>query len=180
MSKHLVPGEQVRIRTRAHSGALIGPAVWLILLAGLTGLWQGFMSRPDLPETMQYFRGQLSIGGVALIGLLLIPSVVIPVFNWASTVFELTTQRVAQRVGIFSVRRRWMALVNIAHIQLRQTRRQRWKGSADIQLFTHSGQAWILRNVPEAAQFLHYIDVERFEISRSYGYGNQGAAWGRR
>lgn len=42
----LVTGEQMRIRTRADASILIGPAIWLVLLGGLQGAWQGFFNPP--------------------------------------------------------------------------------------------------------------------------------------
>lgn len=172
MAKHLVPGEQVVVRTRAYGGALIAPAVWTVLLAGLAGVWHGYLSTPALPLFFQRFHYQATWVGIGVIILLAIPTVVRPLAAWFSNAFELTTHRVAQRVGIFSVRRRWLAVANIAQVRLRQSRRQRFNGVGDVQLLTHQGQSWVLRNVPEVVEFLRLLDNQRYASTATGGYAD--------
>ncbi|NIH72771.1 MULTISPECIES: PH domain-containing protein [Auritidibacter] len=165
----LVTGEQMRIRTRADASILIGPAIWLVLLGGLQGAWQGFLTRPDLPWALSTYDRVWSIAGTVVVVLLLAVLVVRPVWQWLTEVYEITTHRVAQRYGTLSVRRRWMALSSIVHIRIRQSRRQTRRGVGDLQLFTAQGQSWTLTNVPHVDDFTHFVENERLAYARKFG-----------
>ena len=80
--KLLGDGERVVRHMRTHPKALIFPAMWLILIAGLLGVGLGFM-----PATWNPW-GTWALVAVALIAL--VPLVVVPFLRWNTTTYTRT------------------------------------------------------------------------------------------
>lgn len=176
MAHRLQPGEQVRVRTRTHARGLLKPAVWLIVLCLAAGIWQGYLSRPDLPFWVSDYRGAWQITGYIVLGLLLFFGAVRPLWRWLTRVTYLTTLRVSQRIGWLRVQRRWLTLEAIERVQMRQSRRQRWVRRGDLQLWSYSGHVWTLRNLPEIQRFTQLVEAELYSVRARYGYGYPGVA----
>lgn len=176
MAHWLQPGEQVRVRTRAHARALVKPVVWLILLTCLAGAVQGYLSRPDLAFWVSDYRRIWLWIGYAVILLLLFFGTVRPIWRWLTRATVLTTVRVSQRIGWLRVQRRWLTLDAIQRVQIRQSRRQRWVRRGDLQLWSYTGQVWTLRNLPEIQQFTELVDAELYAVRAQYGYGVPGVS----
>jgi hypothetical protein len=153
----LAPGEQVRVRTRAHPRALTMPVVRLMLIALATGYAQGFLARPTLPEAVLDARSWL-VGLVwVLAAVALVLGCLRPAWRWLIRRTYLTSRRIIQRAGVGASRERTLHLLSVYDVRLRQRRGQRMTRSGDLLVDHGPGQHWVLANMPEAARFRELI-----------------------
>lgn len=173
MGLKLAPGEQVRVRTRAHPRALTGPVLRLMLIALATSYVQGLLARPDLPDLVVGARGWL----VGLVWILAAAALFFgclrPAWRWLNRRTLLTTRRIIQRAGIGPSRERALHLLSVYDVRMRQRRRQRMSQSGDLMVDHGSGNSWVLANMPEAVRFRELILLEvgalRREVSLQGG-----------
>jgi uncharacterized membrane protein YdbT with pleckstrin-like domain len=92
--KLLNEDERVVVSTRTHVKALLLPALWLILLAGVAGYASSFADGSSVVL--------LVIWGLALA--LALWLVVLPFLRWLTTTYTVTDRRLITRTGILSRR----------------------------------------------------------------------------
>ncbi|OAV60290.1 PH domain-containing protein [Enteractinococcus helveticum] len=172
MRSHYVTGEHLLVRTRAHPSVLIRPAWKFILWAGAAGLLSGVMASYALPDFLRTAAPTLTTIGLGIIAVGIFLTVVRPVWQWLVSRYEITTHRVAHKLGAIAVKRHWVALHSLVSLTIYQKRRQRRRGSGDLHLMNSRGQTWVLHDVPEIAEFQTLVDVERFGSHGRYNSGS--------
>ena len=172
MRSHYVTGEHLLVRTRAHPSVLIRPAWSFILWAGAAGFLSGVMASYTLPGFLRTAAPTITTIGLGLITIGIFLTVVRPVWQWFVSRYEITTHRVAHKLGAIAVKRHWVALHSLVSLTIYQTRRQRRRGSGDLHLMNSRGQTWVLHEIPEVTEFQTLVDVER---CGSYGRYNSGS-----
>ena len=172
MRSHYVSGEHLLVRTRAHPSVLIRPAWKFILWAGAAGFLSGVMASYTLPDFLRTMAPTVTTIGLGLIAIGIFLTVVRPVWQWLVSRYEITTHRVAHKLGAIAVKRHWVALHSLVSLTIHQSRRQRRRGSGDLHLMNSRGQTWVLHDIPEIAEFQTLVDVERFG---SYGRYSSGS-----
>lgn len=172
MRSHYVTGEHLLVRTRAHPSVLIRPAWNFVLWAAAAGFLSGILASYALPAFLRTSATTLLTIGLGLIAIGVFLTVVRPAWQWLVSRYEITTHRVAHKLGAIAVKRHWVALHSLVSLQVRQSRRQRRRGSGDLHLMNSRGQTWVLQNIPEISEFQTLVDMERFG---SYGRYNSGS-----
>lgn len=172
MRSHYVTGEHLLVRARAHPSVLIRPAWNLVLWAIMAGFVSGVLSSYALPEFLRNSATTLTTVGLGLIAIGVFLSVVRPIWQWLVSRYEITTHRVAHKLGAIAVKRYWVALHSLVSLQVRQSRRQRRRGSGDLHLMNSRGQTWVLHDIPKISKFQTLVDMERFG---SYGRYTSGS-----
>src|SRR5699024_8911782 len=99
MRSHYVVGEHLIVRTRAHPAVLIRPAWNLILWGGAAGLLSGVMASYTLPQFLRNIAPTLTAIGLGLIAIGVFLTVLRPVWQWLVSQYEITTHRVAHKLG---------------------------------------------------------------------------------
>ena len=89
-------GEQVVVSTRTHVKALLVPALWLILVAGVAGYASSFPSGRARPLLLAVIWGLALVVAVWLVGK--------PFLRWLTTTYTVTDRRLITRTGILSRR----------------------------------------------------------------------------
>ncbi|MFC7402992.1 PH domain-containing protein [Citricoccus sp. GCM10030269] len=166
MGLKLAPGEQVRVRTRAHPRALAGPVIRLLLIALVTGYAQGFLARSSLPDLLADARHWLVWAVGVLAALAVLFGCVRPAWRWLFRRTILTTRRIIQRAGLGKSRERTLHLLAIYDVRLRQRRGQKMARAGDVVVDHGSGSQWVLANMPEAARFRELIVAEMAALRR--------------
>lgn len=172
MRSHYVTGEHLLVRTRAHPSVLIRPAVNLVLWAAAAGFLSGILSSYALPQFLRNSAATLTTIGLGLIAIGVFLTVVRPVWQWLASRYEITTHRVAHKLGAVAIKRHWVALHSLVSLQIRQSRSQRRRGSGDLHLMNSRGQTWVLPDIPEISEFLKLVDTERYGSFRRYDSGS--------
>lgn len=168
MRSHYVTGEQLLTHTRAHPAALRRPAwnfVWWSLAAGILS---GVFTSGALPEVLRSTASALTTigGGLILLGLFL--TVLRPIWQWLVSRYEITTHRVAQKLGAMAVKRHWVALHSLVSLRVEQSRSQRRRGSGNLHLMNSRGQTWVLYDVPNILEFQTMVDKQRYSSVHRY------------
>jgi hypothetical protein len=172
MRTHYVSGEHLLVRTRAHPSVLIRPAWNLVLWAGAAGFLSGVLASYTMPEFIRNSAATLTTIGLGLIAIGVFLTVVRPVWQWLVSWYEITTHRVAHKLGAIAVKRHWVALHSLVSLKIHQTRRQRRRGSGDLHLMNSRGQIWVLPDVPDISEFQTLVDMERFGSYGRYASGS--------
>jgi hypothetical protein len=162
----LSPGEQVRVRTRAHPRALTAPVLRLMLIALATGYLQGVLARGDLHEALVQARPWLTGTVWVLAALALLFGCLRPAWRWLTRTTFLTSLRIIQRAGPGRSRQRALHLLAVYDVRLRQRRCQRMAGSGDLIIDHGSGSQWVLAGMPEAVRFRELIRREVADLRR--------------
>ena len=166
MGLRLSPGEQVRVRTRAHPRALTAPVVRLMLIALATGYLQGVLARGDLAGFVVQARPWLSGLVWVLAALALALWCLRPVWRWLTRTTVLTSLRIIQRAGPGRSRERTLHLLAVYDVRLRQRRGQRMAGAGDLVIEHGTGSQWVLAGMPEAVRFRELILREMAALRR--------------
>ena len=145
--KLLGDGERVVRHMRTHPKALIFPAMWLILIAGLLGVGLGFM-----PATWNPW-GTWALVAVALIAL--VPLVVVPFLRWNTTTYTMTDRRIITRRGILSKTGHDLPLRRINNVSYERSMLDRVLGCGSLVFTTAAETPVTLPDVP---------DVERVHV----------------
>lgn len=162
MRSHYVTGEHLLVRTRAHPSVLVRPAWNLVLWAGAAGFVSGVLSSYALPEFLRSSAATLTTIVLGLLAIGVFLTVVRPVWQWLVSRYEITTHRVAHKLGAVAVKRHWVALHSLVSLKVHQTRRQRRRGAGDLHLLNSRGQTWVLHDIPDIMEFQTLVDMERF------------------
>lgn len=171
MRSHYVTGEHLLVRTRAHPSVLIRPAWNLVLWAGAAGFFSGILASYTMPQFIRDIAPTLTTIGLGLIAIGVFLTVVRPVWKWLVSSYEITTHRVAHKLGAIAVKRHWVALHSLVSLSVHQTRRQRRRGSGDLHLMNSRGQTWVLHDIPNISEFQTLVDMERFGSYGRYASG---------
>lgn len=171
MRSHYVTGEHLLVRTRAHPSVLRKPAWCLVLWAAAAGFLSGVLASYALPEFLRNAAPTLTTIGLGFIAIGVFLTVVRPLWQWFVSRYEITTHRVAHKLGAIAIKRHWVALHSLVSLRVGQSRRQRRRGSGDLHLMNARGQTWVLHDIPKVADFQTLVDMERFG---SYGRYNSG------
>jgi uncharacterized membrane protein YdbT with pleckstrin-like domain len=89
-------GEHVVVSTRTHVKALLVPALWLIVIAGVAGYASSFPSGRARPLLLAVIWGLALLVAVWLVGK--------PFLSWLTTTYTVTDRRLITRTGILSRR----------------------------------------------------------------------------
>ncbi|WP_168199803.1 PH domain-containing protein [Citricoccus sp. SGAir0253] len=157
MGLRLTPGEQVRVRTRAHPRALTAPVLRLLLIALATGYVQGLLARADLPSVLVQARPALSGTVWVLAGLAVLAGSVRPAWRWLARTTVLTTRRIVRRDGAGRTRERAVHLLAVDDVRLEQRRGQRRSGAGTLVVAHGGGSHLVLAGMPEAVRFRELI-----------------------
>ena len=166
MAVKLAPGEQVRVRTRAHPRTLTVPMVRLLLIAAAAGYLLGLLARPHEEPLLVQYRPWLTTLVWALAGLAVLLGTVRPLWRWLTRTTVLTTDRLIQHAGWGRGRERSVHLLSLADVTLKQRRGQRRAGSGDLHLTHATGARWVMAEMPEAERFRGLILTELGELRR--------------
>ena len=172
MRTHYVTGEHLLVRTRAHPSVLIRPAWYLILWAGAAGLLSGVLASYTMPDFIRSASPTLTTIGLGLIAIGVFLTVIRPLWQWLVSRYEITTHRVAHKLGAIAVKRHWVALHSLVSLKVYQSRRQRRRGAGDLHLMNSRGQTWVLHDIPEISEFQTLVDTERFGSHGRYANGS--------
>lgn len=172
MRSHYVSGEHLLVRARAHPSVLFRPAWNLVAWAGAAGFLTGALSSYALPAFLQPAAPVISTIGLGLIAIGVFLTVIRPIWHWLVSRYEITTHRVAHKLGAIAVKRHWVALHSLVSLTTQQSRRQRRRGSGDLHLMNARGQTWVLYDIPEITEFQTLVDMERFGSYGRYANGS--------
>lgn len=171
MRTHYVTGEHLLVRTRAHPSVLVKPAWSLVFWAGAAGFLSGVLASYTMPEFIRNAAPTLTTIGLGIIAVGIFLTVLRPLWQWCVSHYELTTHRVAHKLGALAVKRHWVALHSLVSLKVHQSRRQRRRGSGDLHLMNSRGQTWVLYDIPEVSEFQTLVDMERFGSHGRYAGG---------
>lgn len=166
MRTHYVTGEHLLVRTRAHPSVLARPAWNFVWWAAAAGFITGVLASYTMPEFIRNSAATLTTVALGLIVLGVFLTVLRPLWQWFVSRYEITTHRVAHKLGAIAVKRHWVALHSLVSLKVHQSRRQRRRGSGDLHLMNSRGQTWVLYDIPNISEFQTLVDMERFG---SYG-----------
>lgn len=172
MRTHYVTGEHLLVRTRAHPSVLIRPAWNLVLWAGAAGFLSGVLASYTMPEFIRNSAPTLTTIGLGVIAIGIFLTVIRPLWQWFVSRYEITTHRVAHKLGAIAVKRHWVALHSLVSLKVHQSRRQRRRGSGDLRLMNSRGQTWVLYDIPQISEFQTLVDMERFGSYGRYSGGS--------
>ncbi len=149
------PVDELRIaRFRRHARRLTWCVLVLVAVAAGVGYLLG-----NLPEP---FRDWMLAAAAATVVFFL---VLLPFLAWWSHVYTITTRRVIERRGIFSVRRRELAHVRGYTIQVRRGILQRMWGAGTLTLSNGVDDPMRLVDIPHVA-LVHETLVDQVEVSQ--------------
>jgi len=141
-------------RFRPHARRLTWSALVLIAVAGALGFFYGNLPAP--------FENWMLLSAAAAVVLFL---VLLPFLSWWSHVYTITTQRVLERAGIFTSRRRELTHVRGYSIQVRRGVLQRMWGAGTLVLSNGVDAPLRLANVPSVG-LVHEALVDQVEVNQ--------------
>lgn len=166
----LSDGERVILHMHPHWKALIGPAVWFVVLAIL-----GTVGAFILPDQWGDWVGIARIAVGALAVVLILWLAVIPWISWASTHYVFTTHRLLLRTGVVTRKGRDIPYARINDVSFEQTVAQRMfrLGTLMVQSASEQG-AVVFNDMPkvEMVQSTLYKLVEDDRNRRVQGVGD--------
>ncbi|WP_088315697.1 PH domain-containing protein [Kineosporia sp. R_H_3] len=133
--------ERVVLAVRPHGRVLVGPVVVLFVLAPVTGVVAGFVSPGGAGSVLRAVV--LVLGGVVVFR-----GAVVPFLLWRSTVYTVTTQRVAVRRGVLSRFGRDVPLARVSGVTFRTGPLDRLFGSGRIRIDATGEGPLVLDDVP--------------------------------
>lgn len=137
----LADDERVVLAVRPHGRVLVGPVVVLLVLAPVTGVVAGFVSPGGVGSVLRTVV--LVLGGVVVFR-----GAVVPFLLWRSTVYTVTTQRVAVRRGVLSRFGRDVPLARVSGVTFRTGPLDRVFGSGRIRIDATGEGPLVLDDVP--------------------------------
>ncbi|WP_109209915.1 MULTISPECIES: PH domain-containing protein [Microbacterium] len=141
-------------RFRAHARRLAWSALVLIAVAGACGFFYGNLPAP--------FENWMLLTAAAVVVLLL---VVLPYLVWLGHVYTITTRRVMERRGIFSIKRRELAHVRGYALKVHRGLLQRMWGAGTITLTNGIDEPLQLANIP-SVELVHEALVDQVEVNQ--------------
>ncbi|WP_088290641.1 PH domain-containing protein [Kineosporia sp. A_224] len=137
----LADDERVVLAVRPHGRVLVGPVIVLFVLAPVTGVVAGFVSPGGVGSVLRTVV--LVLGGVVVFR-----GAVVPFLLWRSTVYTVTTQRVAVRRGVLSRFGRDVPLARVSGVTFRTGPLDRVFGSGRIRIDATGEGPLVLDDVP--------------------------------
>lgn len=131
--------ELVIVRLRPHVRTLLFPALALVFVSGLLGLWLGNLPEPWMNQ---------AVGGVGAFVALFFS--VVPLLRWLATRYTLTTRRMIVRSGLLHRRRAELLHASCPGLRVDQSAGQRLFGCGDIRVGGEGQAVLWLRDVPKA------------------------------
>ena len=113
-AKLLSTGETIEFEMRPHCRSMIGPSLWLILIAVVFGL--GFAVAPD-GDAGTWLE---SIAGLVALGVL-VWLFVRPLIAWLTSQYVFTDRRIITRTGLIARSGRDMPLSKVNDVSFRYT-----------------------------------------------------------
>ena len=140
-AKLLGNGETELLHLRSHGKVLIGPTLWLLVLAGLAGAAFAVM-----PATWRPWSGWI----VTLLAVgCAIPMYLLPLLRWRTTTYTLTNQRLITRAGIINKVGHDVPVARITNVAYERSLSDRIFGCGSL-VFTTSAEApVVLRDIPK-------------------------------
>lgn len=145
--KLLGENEHVVRHMRTHVKALVVPAMWLILIAGLLGAGLAM-----LPDDWRPWSAYVMIG---LAVVLLVALVVVPFLRWWTTTYTMTNRRIITRRGILNQTGHDLPLRRINNVAYERSMLDRILGCGTLVFTTAAETPVLLPDVP---------DVERVHV----------------
>lgn len=139
--KLLGDGEYVVRHMRTHGKALLVPAMWLVLVAGLLGVGLGY-----LPASWQPW-GNWALVAVAVVAL--VPLVLVPFLRWQTTTYTMTNRRIITRRGILNKTGHDLPLRRINNVSYERGLTDRILGCGTLVFTTAAETPVSLPDVPE-------------------------------
>lgn len=140
-------GERVVRHMRTHGKALIAPAIWLVLLAAVTGLGLAYM-----PQSWNPWGG-IALGVITLTGFIWL--VLKPFLSWTTTTYTMTNRRIITRRGILTKTGHDLPLRRINNVAYERSFTDRLLGCGSLVFTTAAETPVTLPDVP---------DVERVHV----------------
>ncbi|WP_203580598.1 PH domain-containing protein [Microbacterium hibisci] len=141
-------------RFRAHARRLAWSALVLIAVAAACGYLYGNLPAP--------FENWMLLAAAAVVVLLL---VVLPYLAWLAHVYTITTRRVMERRGLFSVKRRELAHVRGYTLKVHRGLLPRMWGAGTITLTNGIDEPLQLANIP-SVELVHEALVDQVEVNQ--------------
>ena len=140
-AKLLGNGETELLHLRSHGKVLIGPTLWLLVLAGLAGAAFAVM-----PTTWRPWSGWI----VTLLAVgCAIPMYLLPLLRWRTTTYTLTNHRLITRAGIINKVGHDVPVARITNVAYERSLSDRIFGCGSL-VFTTSAEApVVLRDIPK-------------------------------
>ena len=150
-----VPTPELRVaRFRGHARRLIWPAIALLAVAAAVGFFYG-----NLPDP---FENWMLLAAAAVLVFFL---ALLPFLSWWSRVYTITTRRVLERSGIFSVRHRELTHVRGYSIEVKRGPIQRMWGAGTLVLSNGVDEPMRLDNIP-SVELVHECLVDQVEVNQ--------------
>ncbi len=139
---------------RGHARRLFWSALVLIAVAGACGYFYG-----NLPAGFQNWMLLAAAGVVVLL------LVVLPFLVWWGHAYTITTRRMLERRGVFSVKRRELAHVRGYTLKVKRGLLQRMWGAGTITLSNGIDEPLRLTNIP-SVELVHEALVDQVEVNQ--------------
>jgi uncharacterized membrane protein YdbT with pleckstrin-like domain len=138
-------GERVVASTRTHVKALLGPALWLIVVAAVAGYASSFPTGRAKPLLLAV------IWGIALV--IAVWLVVKPFLRWLTTTYTVTDRRLITRTGILSRRGHDIPVARISDVAYEHGLVDRLLGCGTLVISDASEQGRVrLHDIPQVEQ----------------------------
>ena len=143
-AKLLGDGERELLHLRSHGKTMIGPTIWLLVIAGLAGAVFAL-----LPVDWRPVSGWVITGLAVLIA---IPAWLLPVLRWRTTTYTLTTHRLITRSGILTKVGHDVPVNRITNVAYERSLTDRIFGCGSL-VFTTSAEApVVLHDIPKVEE----------------------------
>ena len=135
------------VQLRKHGSVLLLPTLLLLLVSGLVTFF--------LPKLSEPWQQQLLLVAGALAGLLfwLVPSI-----RFLSNRFELTSNRVVIRTGLFGTKSDQVAWGELSGVSVQRGFGLWLKGAGNVHLHRTTGEDLVLPHVPKAKRLAREIE----------------------
>jgi uncharacterized membrane protein YdbT with pleckstrin-like domain len=156
-------GERVVVSTRTHVKALLGPALWLILVAGVAGYVSSLTGGAGRAQPLLV----AVVWGLALVVVLWL--VVRPFLSWLTTTYTVTDRRLITRTGVLSRRGHDIPVPRISDVAYEHGLVDRLLGCGTLVVSDASEQGRVrLHDIPHVEQ-VHLAISELL-----FGHGGPG------
>lgn len=143
-AKLLGTGETELLHLRSHGKVMIGPTIWLLVLAALAGTAFAL-----LPVSWRSWTGSVVTLAVMLFA---IPVYLLPLLRWRTSTYTLTNHRLITRTGIINKSGHDVPVARITNVAYQRSLTDRLFGCGSL-VFTTSAEApVVLHDIPRVEQ----------------------------
>lgn len=143
-AKLLGTGEQELLHLRTHGKTMIGPTVWLLVVAALAGVVFALLPASWRPASA--WAATLAAVVVA------IPVYLVPLLRWRTTTYTLTNHRLITRSGIINKVGHDVPVARITNVAYERSLTDRIFGCGSL-VFTTSAEApVVLNDIPKVEE----------------------------